>query len=388
MRCLQIADAYNADGGMERFIYHFSRKFIKKGFETAVAAFDLEDDPRWGDDRIETMPIGGSCAELEKKMKTFSPDLIVWHASPRSAACVEKLSKDYPVAATVHGVLCPSGARLFRDRDEVCCRASGPGCYPRWYFRKCGSNVSPFEAARAVKNHKQMMNALKSCRRVYAISHAVKRFLAIEGVPEDRITVFDNTLGGILTAPPLQLPANKDRLDLLFTGRLVYAKGVQYLIRAVKLLLDRGVPAHCTIVGDGWYKEKLVRLTDELGLADFVTFAGKVDGREIHAWYDRCDLAAVPSIWPEPAGLVVPEARMKGKPVVVFQAGGLPEWSAFMDGIYVAKHADEKSLADVICQVVKGHCVPRLQQTEAARDDLIQDLWERLAVPDERRRWC
>ena len=49
------------------------------------------------------------------------------------------------------------------------------------------------------------------------------------------------------------------------------------------------------------------------------------------ALFDSSDLLVVPSLWPEPFGLVGLEAGMRGLPAAAFAAGGIPEW--LTDGI-------------------------------------------------------
>ncbi len=46
---------------------------------------------------------------------------------------------------------------------------------------------------------------------------------------------------------------------------------------------------------------------------------------------DSCDLQVVPSLWPEPFGLVGPEAGLRGVPAAAFSVGGVPDW--LIDGV-------------------------------------------------------
>ncbi|WP_284641733.1 glycosyltransferase family 4 protein [Paenibacillus silviterrae] len=383
MRCLQIVESYSSAGGMERFVYNFTRLWEEQGGESLIAGFEIEGLQHWGNAKISSVVLPEQIEAWVEAANAYSPDLIVWHIQgPRSAAVIKRLSQSYPVSATIHGVMCPSGSRLCRDRDEICYQASGASCYSRWYLRKCGTSASPFAAYQAVKEHKQVMEALKRCERVYAVSQAIRGFLSIEGVSTDRITVFDNTLGGLKQLPALQLPAARGKLSLLYVGRLVYAKGVQYLLRAVRHLVDRGLEVECVIAGEGWYEPALRQLAEELKLPEqLVHFAGKVPGQVIDRYYAEADVVIVPSVWPDPSPLVVPEARKLGKPVIVFEAGGLPEWAEFMDGVLIAEHGRPDSLADTILKVYSKADInrSRTKQTQQ-RVDLISAMRSSVGV--------
>jgi glycosyltransferase involved in cell wall biosynthesis len=56
--------------------------------------------------------------------------------------------------------------------------------------------------------------------------------------------------------------------------------------------------------------------------APAIEFAGHV---EAAAFYDRVDVAVVPSLWNEPFGLTVLEALARGLPVIASRRGGIPE---------------------------------------------------------------
>ncbi|MCZ8516472.1 glycosyltransferase family 4 protein [Paenibacillus filicis] len=352
MRILQIADEFNSAGGLERFIYNFSIELMRKGHETTLAALKVNYNGSWGEEEFHTVALPEDPSEWAVYAGSFRPDLIVWHGIPHTAKAVELLASKYPTVATIHSVMCPSGMRLYRDNEALCMKRGGYSCILNWYARKCGTNISPVKAFQAVSNHLSMISALKQCIGVYAVSKAISDFLMIEGIPQHKIQVFDNTLKQIEELRPLILPEKKREIKLLYVGRLVYSKGVQYLLQAIPQLLKKGIQVNCNIIGDGWYSGQLHELTRKLQLEQYVQFVGRISGKEINQWYAKSDVVVVPSIYPDPAPLVVPEARKAGKPVVVFDAGGLPEWADFMDGVYIARRADAAHLADTIANII------------------------------------
>jgi len=353
LRILQFIDGLGSAGGLERFVYNFSVQLEQHGHETAIVCIEPTGDYNWGIHKFPKIYLGTDTSTWSASIERLRPDIVIWHVQPQMAYAATISSQKHLTVATVHGATCPSGSRLLRSNDEICNRKGGLGCLPIWYLRQCGFERSPIAAVRAISDHARVISALKQCTRIYAVSDSVKEFLSIEGINKDRVKVFDNTLGMLARLRKTQAMTLKPHvpLRLLYVGRLVYAKGVQYLIQAVKELINRGENVVCHIAGDGWYRGTLQKRVEELGLCDNVVFLGSVPGTDVGSIYDKADIVVVPSIWPDPAPLIVPEARERGKPVIAFDAGGLREWPAFMTGVYLATRADAKQLADVIMDV-------------------------------------
>jgi len=108
---------------------------------------------------------------------------------------------------------------------------------------------------------------------------------------------------------------SSDRINLLFVGRLVAAKGVDLILQALGLL-----PAsyRLTIVGDGEEKLSLVALSEDLGLVERVEFVGEVSNPEVY--YGLSDVFLMSSLY-EPFGQTILEASASGLPVVAFPSG-------------------------------------------------------------------
>lgn len=118
--------------------------------------------------------------------------------------------------------------------------------------------------------------------------------------------------------------------EILCVGRLVPAKGQHLLIKACHALKERGLAFHLTLVGAGPDRESLEALAAELGIKNLVTFTGPVGQGEIHAYYDKADIFALPS-FAEGLPVVLMEAMGKGIPCVTTSITGIPE--LVIDGV-------------------------------------------------------
>jgi glycosyltransferase involved in cell wall biosynthesis len=99
---------------------------------------------------------------------------------------------------------------------------------------------------------------------------------------------------------------------LLFVGRIVYYKGLEYLLRAMK-----DVEAKLLIIGSGPLRNKYERLARNLGVEKKVSWLGEVGNKDISPYYHACDVFVLPSsVRAESFGLVQLEAFACEKPVV------------------------------------------------------------------------
>ncbi len=134
----------------------------------------------------------------------------------------------------------------------------------------------------------------------------------------------------------LNISANalKNKYDLenenviLFVGALDkahYFKGVEYLLKSLKLVLAKNVINPVLIVvGDGELKEYYIKLSQELKIESNVRFVGKVNERELIEYYKLSDLVILPSITRgEAFGLVLIEAMALSKPVIASNLPGV-----------------------------------------------------------------
>jgi glycosyltransferase involved in cell wall biosynthesis len=175
------------------------------------------------------------------------------------------------------------------------------------------------------------------------------------GVPLDRVI---NVGYGSDVAGPSRASAecrvHDDPRRLLFVGRMDPLKGGRELLQALPTVAARvNHPLHLVFAGDGpqrsaWEALASVISRDEPRVR--VEFRGWLDQDAISDLYRQSDLLVVPSLWPEPFGLVGLEALLHHVPAVAFDVGGISEWlKPEINGVLAAGNPPSvQGLADAI----------------------------------------
>lgn len=143
------------------------------------------------------------------------------------------------------------------------------------------------------------------------------------GVPEHRYSNVRLADEDFTTTPRSQSEPVR-RLLAVGTQDQLY-KGHDDLIHAVALLRKQGLDVELGLVGDGRYHQWLVALAARVGVADVVTFHGRVNARaDLRLLLDECDLFCMPSRTEGlPRALI--EAMARGVPAIGTDVGGIPE---------------------------------------------------------------
>jgi len=121
---------------------------------------------------------------------------------------------------------------------------------------------------------------------------------------------------------------------ICFVGRIVEEKGIKELMEAL-LLLPQNISFKLLIVGSSGssfgfsngtthFFEEVRTLAKQL--KSKVLFTGFIPNTEMDNILAAADVSVVPSVYEEPAGLVVIEAMAAGLPLVITKSGGMPEY--------------------------------------------------------------
>jgi glycosyltransferase involved in cell wall biosynthesis len=286
------------------------------------------------------------------RLSDWRPDLIYAHglAEPELEY---QLLEVAPAVFFAHGYYgtCISGAKSFKTPSvKPCDRRFGRQCLLHYYPNRCGG-LSPITMLREYQRQTKRLEILSTYRAIVTLSAHMRDEYIKHGFSPERVHCLfgcsslarnnsSNGNGNGHHPWSTELTANAAAgvkyagLDtcwnLLFLGRMDFLKGGELLIDALPQVckaLTR--PVRVTFAGDGpersaWeHRAKLAEARNQ-NLA--IEFVGWVNEQQREALLNEAHLLVVPSVWPEPFGLVGPEAGLRGVPTAAFAVGGIPEW--------------------------------------------------------------
>lgn len=141
------------------------------------------------------------------------------------------------------------------------------------------------------------------------------------------------------------------KYDVLFVGRLTKAKGIDILLKAIKILKEKyQKEIKAAIVGEGYLEEELKELVKELEIGEEVEFLGV--RRDIEKLMKSTKVFVLPSRW-EGLPLTVLEAMGSGAGIIATKVGSIPEVIEHgKEGILISPE-DSETLAGAIAELLK-----------------------------------
>ena len=198
------------------------------------------------------------------------------------------------------------------------------------------------------------------CRHVdafFVMGRVPEKALEWLGVPSQKIFVAGELPGYVFSelevkeVPRIHIGKEK---CVLYVGRLVEFKGVEYLIKAFGLVERELQGVHLLVAGVGPLRHSLESLTASIGLKN-CAFLGNVSDEEKVYLYSRSSMVVVPSIITKKESeggngpVVILEALSAGKPVITTNAAG-SNADFIRNGVngFVVAQKDANALADRI----------------------------------------
>jgi glycogen(starch) synthase len=177
--------------------------------------------------------------------------------------------------------------------------------------------------------------AFHAVDQIVAVSEFTRQAIAREyDIPLDKIAVIHNSFEHtdivpieqphVTTFRYLQALQLQGYRVVTYVGRLTVQKGVDNLLKAAKIVIDKAPKTMFLITGDGEQLHELVQLAADLGIGRNVLFTGFLRGKSWRDSFNIGDLFVMPSV-SEPFGLVALEAIAYGTPSLITKQSGVAE---------------------------------------------------------------
>lgn len=356
MKILHISRDYSNSGGAEQYLFDLCSALENLGHEVAVI-YGHKNEKTWHVPGRNEYFLHGvhefSNGANDKILKACNdiierenPDIINLHitSNPR---LVYQLRKARPLIKSVHTpYFCCLRYKLFRMTDTVCTRPLGCYCLLAAYLKRC-ADPRPWNLAKDWQRCNHELENYRRLDQIVVFSKYVKDCLLQNEFEGDQVAVLS-----YFTNPPARVTQDNQAHEnlILCVGRVTQEKGLDYLLRAVK---EVSLDCRLVVVGDGWYLNKTKYLARQLGMAHRVEFPGWVPHKDLGDYYSKCSMLVVPSVWPEPFGIVGIEAMGYAKPVVAFNVGGISEWLDHGETGFLIEPKNVKEMAAKIALLLK-----------------------------------
>jgi colanic acid/amylovoran biosynthesis glycosyltransferase len=165
---------------------------------------------------------------------------------------------------------------------------------------------------------------------------------------------------------PADSPRAKDGVFSVVTvGTLIWMKGHEWALRAIRRVADRGINVRFDIIGDGPDRQRALYTIADLGLKDRARCVGRLTPEEALRLVRQADAFLLSSL-SEGISNAALEAMACGVPVVTTACGGMRE--AVTDGVegFVAPVRDAEALAAALLRLA-GDASLRQRMGQAAR---------------------
>jgi len=171
---------------------------------------------------------------------------------------------------------------------------------------------------------------LAKAEKIRCISQYNKSFLSrkFPDLPEQKFNVIHC---GIDVERFKPVPVhNSKQFQLIAIANLVEKKGLIYLLKACKILVNRNIKFVCKIVGDGYERQELEQYIEQNKLGDFVFLTGRCSNQKINRTINKSKLLILPCIVARDGDrdgipVTLMEAMASGVPVISTSISGIPE---------------------------------------------------------------
>lgn len=195
---------------------------------------------------------------------------------------------DLPLAKVGFEAKCKYGVRFILDLHE------------NWpVLLQLSAHTNTFLGKLLSSNRQWVQYEKKMCgladNIIVVVDEAKARVCGL-GVGPEKVTVVSNTLNIDQFDPIERKEFKTDKFRMLYVGGINYHRGIQYVIRAISLLKEKGIDVQFDLVGDGRYLDEIKRLIEELHVQNNVVVHGYKHYTQICDLYESANVALIPHV--------------------------------------------------------------------------------------------
>jgi glycosyltransferase involved in cell wall biosynthesis len=285
----------------------------------------------------------------------------------------ELAERRIPIVLTLHDwkIACPSYT-LFTEGKP--CRRCPSGTVLNAVRHRCVKGslaASGLAAAEATMVRRRRM--YDKVHRLIAPSRFGVSVARMGGARAERVEFLPNFLSDQelrVEATPAEGPL------VVYAGRLEETKGIRVLLEAFGMVRE---PAALRVAGSG---ELEAEVRAAAARDPRIEYLGRLPREEMYRELAHAQLVVLPALYEDNGPLTILEAQARGKPMIVSDRGGLPEFVEHERTGLVVPAGDARALADAISRVLRdpsqAETWGRQAQEQVRRDHAPAQHYERL----------
>ncbi|MDR7667068.1 glycosyltransferase family 4 protein [Methanosarcina sp. Z-7115] len=229
------------------------------------------------------------------------------------------------------------------------------------------------------------------CDRIVSVTDKLRdELVRLYSIPKDKVYVINNGANTDVFKPldrelaKAELGLENSKKYICFVGHLAAWQGVEFLIYASPLILEKCSDARFLVVGDGVMKDKLLEITSGLGLSDKFIFTGRIPYERVPLYINAADVCVAPFIQERNSkiglsALKTYEYLACGKPIVASSIPGVKDLIEFSGGGISVTPENPEELAAAVVKLLSNESTRAVMGENGRRYVVENHGWDGVA---------
>lgn len=175
----------------------------------------------------------------------------------------------------------------------------------------------------------------------------------------------------------LRQMSDPSKIRLIYAGYLLELKGIHYILKTLSILINMNYEVELTIVGEGPYKQQLIKMAIRLGVFKYINWKGFLSAQDLLKEFKQHDVFLMLSM-SENFSIIVAEALASGLPVIVSKRTALIEFLDEPGCFGVNYPPDSQQVANLIMEICQRRIKVGPFSDKIRTWDKVADDYERL----------